>query len=158
LGWMDKSASSAGLARVYRLKWWRKALALFFLIFGLLGANAFWAGPVFGPKHPEVWGMVATAGITLSGVFLTADAFTQTIVLWHDAIEKRTLFVTQRLEFAKIRGRREYDEEGYDSNTRYLELEPNDRRLPTLKFEKYFTFDREFYAWFNSFPDLGRKN
>jgi hypothetical protein len=101
---------------------------------------------------------LATAGITLSGIYLTADAFTQAIVLRDDAIEKRTIFVTQRLEFARIRGRREYDEEGYDSNTRYLELVPSDYRLPTLKFEKYFTFDREFYAWFNSFPDLGPRN
>jgi hypothetical protein len=157
LVWMEKGVASAGLARVYRLKWWRKGLALFFLVFGLLGVNAFWGGTVFGGKHPEVWGMLATAAITLSGLYLTADAFTQTIVLWHDAIEKRTMFVTQRLEFTRIRGRREYDDEGYDSTTRYLELVPNDRLLPTLTFEKYFTFDREFYLWFNSFPDLGPK-
>ncbi len=63
------------------------------------------------------------------------------------------------LRFRDIRGRREYvvRSAGPESvSTRYLKLESNDDRLPSLEFEKYFTFDAAFYEWFNRLPNLDK--
>jgi hypothetical protein len=38
--------------------------------------------------------------------------------------------------------------------TRYLKLEPNDDRLPSLSFPRDCNFDGVFCDWFNNLPDL----
>jgi hypothetical protein len=114
-----------------------------------------WGGVILGRREPKLEEMVVSAILPMFGVLWVAFSFLSTVTLFVDALEHRTLLGRKRLPFEGIRGRREYFVDSYESgSTRYLKLEPNDDRLPTLDFQKYYTFDREFYEWFNNLPDL----
>jgi hypothetical protein len=140
---MHPVKAAAGAGRVYRSQWWQRALAVLFPIMVPL-----W-GAISGG-----WDTVTTAIVFIFCAYIPACAFMATVTLSDDAIELRTLFSRRRLRFDQIRGRREYVGYGRYGGTRRFKLEPNDRRLPTLKFDKDYTFDRVFYDWFNKLPDL----
>lgn len=144
-------------ARIYRITWWWRAGAIFFLAIGSVVSIGIWSGVIAGEREPKSGEMFASAVIAVVGVLLAWSAFRATVTLSEDAIELRTPFGSKSLARHAIRGRREYvvtgggDEGG---STRYLKLESNDDRLPTIDIAKYFNFDDKFYQWFNALPDL----
>jgi hypothetical protein len=154
---MDEMKNVAQNAKVYRMKWWRRASAILLLMFGILFSAAFCWGPVIRHADPNPLGIAISAAFTLVGIFWTISAFKSTVTLSDDAIEVRGILGCKRLPLNGIRGRREYVVRGggvEDASTRYLKLVPDDDRLSPLEFEKYFTFDDAFYQWFNKLPDL----
>jgi hypothetical protein len=151
---MDNVAQNA---KVYRVKWWRRASAILFVVLGILFLTAFCWGPISGQADPKPLGIVFSAAFTLVGILWTIGAFKSTVTLSNDAIEVRGIWGCKRLPLNGIRGRREYVVRGggvEEGSTRYLKLVPDDDRLSPLEFEKYFTFDDAFYQWFNKLPDL----
>jgi hypothetical protein len=157
-GESEKMENSGLSARVYRITWWWRAGAVFFLTIGSVVSIGIWNGIIFGEREPKFAEMVGTPVLAIVGVFLAWSAFRATVTLSADAIELRTLFERKRLPLNAIRGRREYVVRGgtvdVGGSTRYLKLEPNDDRLPTMDIVKYFNFDDRFYQWFKALPDL----
>lgn len=152
---MYATENSEQTSRVYKMKWWRRASAILFLVIGILFFAGFRYGPIFRHVDPQPWGIFFSAAFTLIGIFWTYSAFRSTVTLSSDHIEVRGIFGSTQLPLNAIRGRREYvvhDAEG--GSTRSLKLVSDDDRLPALEFEKYFTFDDAFYQWFNNLPDL----
>jgi hypothetical protein len=148
--------SKGGNARLYRVKWWKRILALVFLAFVLAGSVTIWTEILVGERKPAKWERTSVTLGPLLGAYFVLEVFISTVTLFEDAIEVQTVFRNKRLLFTAIRGRREYVVRGgADSGpTRYLKLEPNEDGLPTLKFEKSYNFDAAFYRWFNALPDL----
>jgi len=144
------------LARVYRIGWWWRAAAIFFLTTGTVGVTGIWGGVIAGRREPKFEEMVVTAVLPLVGALLVWSAFRATVTLSEDEIELRTPFGRKKLPLHAIRGRREYVVRGgiHGGSTRYLKLETNDDRLPTMDIMKAFSFDGRFYQWFNELPDL----
>jgi hypothetical protein len=136
------------------MRWFRQVLPVLFLVVGSLIWIVNWGRIVSGDREPRLWDIALPVVLTLGGAFWVASTLSSSVTLFDDAIELRTLLGRKRLSFDQIRGRREYVSRGQRSATRYLRLEPNDDRLATIEFEKSYTFDDEFYAWFNKLPDL----
>ncbi|MGO9129879.1 MAG: hypothetical protein ACLQIS_09130 [Bryobacteraceae bacterium] len=108
-----------------------------------------------GDSQPKLWELGIASIVVMGCGFWVAHAFEARVALFDDAIEVRGLFGKKRLRFDEIRGRREYVVRGDEGgSTRYLKLEPNDDRLPTLRFAREHNFDSVFYAWFRRLPDL----
>ena len=131
-----------------------RALAI---VWTALGAFA-WGGTlskeVFGSEDPVWWHFVAAPLWIVGGILWTAHVFKATVTLSHEAIETNGLWGRVKLRFDEIRGRREYLVTGFRGKTRYIKLEPNDDRFPTLDFIRNYDFDTTFYDWFNRLPDL----
>jgi hypothetical protein len=142
--------------KVYKMKWWRRASAIFFLAVAILSLAGFVWGPLSGQADPKQLGLFVSAILTVAGTCWTISTFESTVTLSRDEIAVRGFFGCKRLQFKEIRGRREYLVRGGGTapSTRYLKLEPDDDQLSPLKFEKYYTFDDAFYQWFNKLPDL----
>lgn len=140
--------------RVYRLRWYWHLFSLFFFLFGSVASWRIWGVGSVGEHEPGFWDLFSSAVIALVGMVLVVHYFTARIILFEDAIEQRNLLGRKKLRFDQIRGRREYVVSGEDGSTRYLKIEPNDDRLPTLNFVKGYAFDRVFLSWFYSLPDL----
>ena len=145
----------APTCRVYRLKWWQLAFALFFLTFGGVFTTIAWGGPIIGQAAAQPMLMTVAIVFVAVGLGLTLSSFKSRVTFTADAIESRTLFRQESLPLHAIRGRREYvvrNPKG--GSTKHLKLVPNDDRLPTLDFLKYYTFDDVFFNWFYALPDL----
>lgn len=147
--------------RVYHLAWWQQAFALGFLVFTAMlaltvGRNADLNEGILVPIMPAFFIL-----FPLVGVGMTLFSFTTTVRFTADAIQKHSIFGNTALPFQAIRGRRQCvvrDNEG--ASTRYLQLVPDDDRLPALKFQKDYNFDDAFFQWFYALRDLdaeGRK-
>ena len=149
---VTKSVTEA--ARIYRTKWWRRAVPIFLVALGLLFLTGLIERGVSEVSQQQIISLLGVSAFLLLGIFMTGDAFRSTITLTADAIEVRTLLRSSQLPLNAIRGRREYVVNSGRTRTRYLRLESNDDRLPALYFEKSFSFDTHFFAWFNALPDL----
>jgi hypothetical protein len=136
------------------MRWFRQVLSVLFLVVESLIWIVTWGRVISGDREPRLWDIALPVVLTLGGAFLVASTFSSSVTLFDDAIELRTLLGRKRLSFDQIRGRREYVSPNSRIATRYLRLEPNDDRLDAVEFEKSYTFDDEFYAWFNKLPDL----
>jgi hypothetical protein len=149
---------SSGISRVYRITWWWRLGAVFFLAIGSVVATGIWIGILAGERDPKPGEMIATPVLAVIGAFLTWCAFRATVTLSENRSERQTPFGHKELPLNAIRGRREYVVRGANADmggsTRYLKLEPNDDRLPVMDIVKYFNFDNQFYRWFNALPDL----
>jgi hypothetical protein len=144
----------AGASRVYRMKWWRRAFPIVFIAFSLVFLFGLFSKGLDFEDQKQIITLVVAIVFLLVGSYMTISAFKSTITLSANSIELLTLKGRQQLALSAIRGRREYWVNTGRSRTRYLRLEPDDDRLPTMDFEKSFTFDDSFYAWFNALPDL----
>jgi hypothetical protein len=141
--------------RIYRLKWWWRAFALFFLAIGAFSVIVTWGMPIAGQAEAKPIQMMISVVFLIVGTGLTINFFKTSIIFTTDAIELHMIFTQKRLPLNAIRGRREYAVSGDEAgNTRYLKLVPNDDRLPTLDFMKGYTFDDAFCRWFYELPDL----
>lgn len=147
---------------VYRFKWFWRTFALAFLAGGAGLTWDSWRTVLSGLREPKFINLIVPAILLIAGLVMTIHFFLAKITFTVDAIEHRTIFGTDRLPFDRIRGRKEYiargvgPEEG--GNTRYLKLESDDDRMPSLSFSTSYAFDEAFYKWFCSLPDLDRKN
>lgn len=115
-------------------------------------------GFISGASDPKPMMLPVGVLFLAAGLGMTFYAFKAAIEFSQDAVEHRTIFGQKKLPLDGIKGRREYVVKGAQGdgggNTRYLKLEPNDDRLPTLEFSKHYTFDDTFYRWFYELPDL----
>lgn len=138
------------------MRWWFKAFALFFLLFGgcllfSIGLDLFDGGKAHG-----TWEIIVSVVFPIVGLGLTAHAFASRVEFSGTSLQRVTLLSHLSIPLSSIRGRREYvlrgGEEGGD--TRYLRLERNDG-APPVEFGKYlYRFDDDFWDWFNALPDL----
>src|ERR1035438_2562657 len=155
---MAPQKTTAHVGRVYRVTWWWRALAVFFLAFSSLGGIKELTQVVSGDAEPAFGNMAALFLFVIVGIYLVALAFKATVTLSDDAVEFYSLFSRKRLFFSQIRGRRAYAVDGggeVGGTTRYMKLEPNDDRLSPLSIPKdTFAFDAMFPDWFNKLPDL----
>jgi len=143
--------------RSYRPKLWICAFAIGFLGFGLTGLAHYWCGMLDPERPPETTGFVVTGLLVMAGLLLLGHCLTARVSLGPDAIELKTLWSTKRMDFATIRGYREYETTDSDGvKTRYIQLESLDYHQPALKFQDIYNFDTKFYEWFHSLPKLGR--
>lgn len=155
---MASFGSRSGISRqrrVYRLSPWIRMFAVALLLFSLLGLFGLLWSQRAGVQGRNPAEMVEWAAITLFAVCWAVYVFVAVIVLWEDAIEKRTPLKTDRLRFSQIRGRRETVHRNFDgSYIRYLQVIPRDSLLPLIRFQKFYVFDAAFYAWYDDLPDL----
>jgi hypothetical protein len=138
------------------MRWWRRAggvlslAVLLFLIYAMFFLTR---------TEPSLWTQAGALFALIAISYGTADAFNATVTLYEDAIEVQTLFRLKRLPFSGIRGRREWVQRNAEgADTHYLKLVPNDRSLPTLNLMRSYTFDEEFYRWYNSLPNLDQSD
>jgi hypothetical protein len=143
--------------RSYRAKLWIRAFALFFLAFSLAGLVNFW-GDIFAEERSSSPTEILVPGLmVLTGIYLVAHFFTARVTLFPDAIEVQTIWSTKRMDFNRIRGRREYETTDSDGvKTRNIKLEPLGYQQPALEFQDLYNFDAEFYEWLRSLPKLGQ--
>jgi hypothetical protein len=68
------------------------------------------------------------------------------------------------LPFDKIKGGRRYTEKAdpfgtpYGTPPRHLVLEPKDDSFPRVDLKESRAFDEAFYCWFDSLPDLDKRD
>lgn len=154
---MDLTQVAAPAARVYRMHWAIRGSAAAIVLFSLLGLLGYWSrhGATNGKNLAAT---VEWAGIGVFAVGWAIYVFNSYIVLLQNAIEKRTPLGTKRLRFDAIRGRREVVHRNYDgSYIRYLTLVPKDTYISAIRFQKFYSFDAEFYEWYNRLPDLDQQ-
>jgi len=151
---MNTVETPAAPSRVYRMVWWRRGSAAIFLAVALVVFIGILWGAIAGDRETKLWEMVGSGALAMGGVFWVLQTFSTTITVCGQTIELRTYSQRRALRFDQIRGRREYVVRGTESSTRYWKLEPNDDRLPTLDFQKYYNFDGPFLEWFNKLPYL----
>lgn len=134
---------------------WIRSFAAAFLLFSVLGlAGLLWTQRA-GLQGRSVAEMIEWTAIALFATGWLAYVFSAKIVLSYNAIEKRTLFKSDRLRFDHILGRREKVNRNFDgSYIRYLQVVPRDALMPMIQFQKFYAFDAGFYAWYDDLPDL----
>jgi hypothetical protein len=140
--------------RVYRINGLYRLASLVFLAVASFLTINFWIELLAGKRESKLLEIILLPIFPIVGTIWVAFAFTSTVALLDDAIELRTLLKTTRLPFTGIRGRREYVIQTDDGTSTYLKLEPNDDRLPVLKFQTEYDFDSTFYYWFHQLPNL----
>ena len=144
-----------GDRRVYRLSTWIRIFAVAFLGFSLLGLLGLLWSQHEGMQSRNPAQMLEWGAITIFAAGWAVYVFGAVIVLSGGGIEKRTLFKTDSLRSAEIRGRREKVHRNFDgSYIRYLQVVPRDPLLPVIQFQKFYVFDAAFYAWYDELPDL----
>jgi len=151
---MSEPEASSKIVRVYRMNGLYRGASVVFSTVAFFLMISFWIGIATGQKEPKLLEMILVPVFPIVGGVWVAFAFTSTVTLFQDAIELRTLANRKHLPFARIRGRREYVVQSDDGSTRYLKLEPNDDRLPTLELQQNYDFDSAFYNWFYQLSDL----
>lgn len=125
-----------------------------FVAFCALGLMGFW-GRFVTTRGTHSAAMVEWGAMGLFALGWAIYVFGSSVVLLDNAIEKRTPFDTKRLRFDAIRGRRDVIHRNYDgSYIRYLTLVPKDSYLPSIRFQKFYSFDSAFDEWYNRLPDL----
>ena len=141
--------------RVYRMNSWIRWFAATLLLFSVLGLlGLLWS------QHARMQGrsvaeLIEWAAITLFAAGWMVYVFSAAIVLSSNAVEKRNLWRRDRLRFDQILGRREKLHRNFDgSYIRYLQVVPRDSLMPIIQFQKFYTLDAAFYAWYDDLPDL----
>jgi hypothetical protein len=134
---------------------WIRLFAVTFLGFSLLGLfGLLWSqhAGLQGRRPGELMEWMLISGFAVGWAIYV---FGSVIVLGENRIEKRTPLKTDSLRFAQIRGRRERVHRNFDgSYIRYLQVIPRDQLLAVIRFQKFYAFDADFYAWYSALPDL----
>ena len=129
------------------------AAFLAFSLLGLLGVLSRHIG-IAGRSAGE---LLEWLGVALFALGWTSYVFTASIAMLPNAIEQRNLTGTKRLRYDAIQGRSQAVYENADgSRIRTLRVIPNDPLQPTLKFQRFYTFDEEFYEWYNLLHEVGK--
>lgn len=134
--------------------WIRSFAGAFFLfsVFGLLGL--LWSERT-GLQGRSVAQVIEWAAIALFAAGWLTYVFSAAIVLTNSSVEKKSILKTDRLRFDQILGRREKVHRNFDgSYIRYLQVIPRDGLLPAIQFQKFYSLDAAFYAWYDDLPDL----
>jgi hypothetical protein len=145
---------SPPVGRVYRMSWLFRIFTMFFLVFGCTAAVAFVRDGLMDPESLTWVKLLIAIVFPVVGMFMTAKAFSSTLVFSADSVTMRSLLDTRSVEYSHIRGRREYVLQGKDGSTRYLRLDTTDGSKPFDFGKRLYVFDDAFWAWFNALPDL----
>jgi hypothetical protein len=148
------------VGRVYRMSWWFRGLALFFLLFGGVFLFSCLRDTLDGEKVHGIWDLVVSVVFPIVGTGMSAKAFTSKIVFSSDSVTRRSFWDSRTVPLTTIAGRREYVVEGdaESGSTRYLRLELSDGSSP-LDFGKgLYRFDHAFWQWFYGLPDLDARD
>jgi len=141
--------------RVYRLTWWQRLAMLAIVVVA--------GGYLFATWKPALDGSGAGRATEMFfAVVLFAAAIAGAAATWYSRVTLSAFAISttgwlgkKSLPLDAVRGRREYVVRDYETgDTKYFRIEPNDSRLPALKFQQSYTFDDAFYGWFYSLPDL----
>jgi hypothetical protein len=146
--------------RVYRMSWWFRALAVFFLLFGGAFLFSCLRDILEGEKRHGIWDMVVSAVFPIVGLGMSAKAFTSRIIFSDDSITRRSFWGSRTVRLTSVAGRREYVVKGdaESGSTRYLRLEVNDGSPPLDFGKSLYRFDDAFWQWFNQLPDLDARD
>lgn len=151
--------ANAPVGRVYRMSWWFRAFALFFLIFGGFFLAAVLRDVIEGEKAHGIWDMVVAVVFPLVGAGMSAKAFTSKVTFSQDSVERASFWDRRSVPLTSIRGRREYVVQGDEGgDTRYLRLELNDGSRPLDFGKQLYRFDDAFWNWFYALPDLDARD
>jgi hypothetical protein len=151
------AAKSAPIGRVYRMSWWFRSFALFFLVFGLVFALSF--GRDFLEGHDQEWTKILIAmAFPIIGAGITIRAFSSRIAFTADSVDKSWVMGRRRMALDTICGRREYVVRGKNGSTRYLQIVANDGSAPLDFGKQLYGFDDAFWHWFNQLPDLDARD
>ena len=149
-----RSAGNTSETHEYRLSWWDRVSAIFFMLMGFLLLFLWSAGNSDADQNGKGL-FLAGALMALAGLLMTYRAFNIKVYLSPDAIEMQGPFSTKSLPMQAIKGRREYKPERTRySPKRYLLVVANSDDLPTFRLRDDMNFDEAFFAWFHSLPDL----
>lgn len=148
--------NAAPIGRVYQMSWLFRGFALAFLIFGFLLFVTFLRGILTGEADPNITKTMIAIVLPIVGLFTAAHAFVSRVVFTNDALQRVTLIGRRTVPLNLIRGRREYVVNGDDppGSTRYVRLELNNGDKSIDLGKKLYNFDHQFWAWYNSLPDL----
>jgi hypothetical protein len=145
--------------RVYRVKAGRRVVAVLFALAGVLYlVEASWA-LLFARRLPEWLALGSAVFFALFGLGWMTDTFQTSIVMSPEWIEVRRWHKSQRLAFARIRGRRErLDKDDRSApKIRAIRIEAEGGELESLEFERIFAFDEDFLRWYEGLRDLDRE-
>ena len=144
----------APIGHVYKMSWWFKACALFFLAFGSFICTET-AMNTFSSEDPDFTKLAFMLIFPAVGAVMTFKSFSATLSFTESFVERRSLFGFACVSLAAVRGRREYVVRGTTTGgaTRYLRLVATDNEC--LDFAKsFYAFDEAFWEWFQQLPDL----
>jgi hypothetical protein len=155
-----RKKQNAPPVRVYRMSWWFRGLALFFLMFGGVFLFVCLRDSMDGEREHGIWELIVAVVFPIVGAGLSAKAFTSRIRFSEGVIERKSFWDCRRVLVTSIAGRRQYvaggGEEG--GSTRYLRLEMNDGSPPLDTGRSMYCFDDAFWTWFNQLPDLDARD
>ena len=149
--------TTAPFSAVYRVKGIVRSAALALLATGLIFSAGIVSRIKLGLDEPSAETALITSLVVLCTVIFALHAFTSSVRITGDGIERRYLLTIVSLPFNEIRGRRQIVPRGDRANFRFYIIVPTHRSLPTIKFGEYHEFDDAFYDWFFSLPDLDAK-
>ena len=142
--------------RVYRVKVWRRVVAVFFTLAGLLFlVEAGWSLQ-FSQGLAQWLALVSAVFFMVFGLGWMVQSFQSAVVMGADWVELRTWRKRQRLALGDVRGRREYLEKDDPSapSVRGIRLEAEGGELASLEFERFYEFDAVFLGWYAGLRDL----
>lgn len=146
---------SPPVGRVYRMRLWWRCFTVAYLASGLIFLGSVIGRAFTGAKPPTFGDIAGSTFLSLVALGLVGHALTSALSFGDDSVELGSVFRSRSLPLSAIRGRREYVSQGTRSRTRYIKLESDDDRFPSLDIAKsYYTFDQRFWAWFNSLRDV----
>jgi hypothetical protein len=145
----------ANEVHVYRMAWWQRVVMI--VLLAIAGGYLFrtWRPALDGSGAEKPNEMLLAVVLFAAAIVAAGAVWYARVTLSAFAISTRGLLRERSLPLDAVRGRREYVVRDYETgDTKYFRIEPNDDRLPVLKFQQSYTFDDAFYAWFYSLPDL----
>jgi hypothetical protein len=146
--------AQAPTGHVYRMRWWFRAFALFFLAFGSVLFTDKALKTVSASEDPDFTKLALVLIFPAVGAGMTAKSFSSTVKFTESTVERRSVFGFQNVSLAAIRGRREYVVRGNRGvATRYLRLVATDNSFVDFG-KSLYTFDDAFWVWFRQLPDL----
>jgi hypothetical protein len=158
---MDAEAlQNLPVGRVYRMAWWFRGLALFFLLFGGAFLFSCLRDALDGEKNHSIWDLVVSVVFPIVGAGMSAKAFTSKIAFSGDSLTRHSFWDGRTVQITSIAGRREYVVQGGEEggSTRYLRLEFSDGSPPLDFGKSLYRFDNAFWQWFYGIPDLDARD
>jgi len=146
--------AQAPTGHVYRMSWWLGVGYLVFCGFGALLLIGDIRMIMAGPPNRGFVHLLLYGVITLGGAGAAARRFSSTVWFTDSMVEQWSIFGSQCVSLAAIRGRREYVAESLrGSFTRHLRIVSTTGSYVDFPGSLYF-LDDAFWAWFRELPDL----
>ncbi len=154
--WQVRKERAMAKIRVFRVKLWRRVMAVFFALAGVLFLiEAGWALQL-EQGRAQWMALLSAVFFVLFGLGWMAHTFQNSVAMGADWVELRTWRKRQRLSFDKIKGKRESldkDDPGAPK-VHGIRLEAEGGELASLEFERFYEFDRGFWEWYRGLRDL----